>query len=38
MLSWSLNEENVWVRDNLKIIDFALNFDQEKKKIRLYMQ
>jgi hypothetical protein len=30
MLNWSLNEENVWVRDNLEIIDFSLNFDQEK--------
>jgi hypothetical protein len=27
MLSWSLNEKNVWVRDNLECIDFALNFD-----------
>jgi hypothetical protein len=27
MLSWSLNEKNVWVRDNLENIDFAFNFD-----------
>jgi hypothetical protein len=27
MLSWSLNKENVWVKNNFKNIDFALNFD-----------
>ncbi len=27
MLNWSLNEKNVWVRDNLESINFALDFD-----------
>ncbi len=27
MLSLSLKEKNVWVKDNLENIDFALDFD-----------
>jgi hypothetical protein len=37
MLSWSLNEGNVWVRDNLKNIDFALNFYKENTNSNLYI-
>ncbi len=37
MLSWSLNEGNVWVRDNLKNIDFALNFDEDNTNSNLYI-
>ncbi len=29
-VKWNLNEKNIWVRDNLENIDFALEFDQEK--------
>jgi hypothetical protein len=38
MLSWSLDEKIVWVKDNLEIIDFALDFDQEGAISSLYMQ
>ncbi len=37
MLNQSLNEENVWVRDNFKNIDFALDLDQEKTISGFYM-
>jgi hypothetical protein len=37
MLSWSLNEINVWVRDNIKSIDFALDFDKENIDSNLYI-
>jgi hypothetical protein len=37
MLSWTLNERNVWVRDNLKNIDFALDFDKENIDSNLYI-
>lgn len=38
MLNWSLNEKIVWVKDNFKSIDFALDFDQEGEISSLYMQ
>jgi hypothetical protein len=37
MLTWTLNERNVWVRDNLKNIDFALDFDKENIDSNLYI-
>jgi hypothetical protein len=37
MLSWSLNEGNLWVKDNLKNVDFALNFDKENTDSNLYI-
>jgi hypothetical protein len=37
MLSWSLNEGNVWVKDNLKNIDFALYFDKENIDYNIYI-
>ncbi len=30
ILSWNLNEKNVWVKDNLESIEFVLDFDQKK--------
>ncbi len=38
MLSWSLNEKIVQVKDTLESIDFALDFDQEGGIFGLYMQ
>lgn len=38
MLNWSFNEKIVWVKDNFKSIDFALDFDQEGEISSLYMQ
>lgn len=38
MSSWKLFVGNGWFRENLKIIDFAMNLDQEKAYFDLYLQ
>jgi hypothetical protein len=38
MSSWSLNVKNIWIKEKLKSIDFALSFEQEEVMFDLYMQ